>query len=248
MIPSLPVGIYYVENNSLFFNDISSNDISSNIIFKNIKYLRVYNGRQWNDYRFGDTIGGKNHNLGPNLDYNINIISKKWPNSLLHKYFLLIKSKNIGWNNLNELNILLNNHHNTLNNINYEYIALHIRVGDGLFMNAPVEMYETIISEIYKKSNIRTIIIFCGSHNCNFAPCKNTTDYLNYLIDIITKNRFNVYVRSGNSPDDDLVFMVKAKYFIPSGKDKKGSGRQNGGGYNQLVKSLRNNYNIITIT
>lgn len=240
---TLPNGVYYTKNNLLI-----SNEISSNIIIKDLKHLSVYNGKQWSDYRLGDTIGGKNHNLGKTLDNTINLISRRWPNSLMHKYFLLTKSKNIRWNNFDELNILLNDHYNTLNNINNDYIALHIRIGDGLFMNAPVEMYETVISEIYKKINIKTIIIFCGSHNCNFPPCKKTTDYLNCLIDIISKNKFNVYVRSGNSPDDDLVLMVKAKYYIVGGTNSRNNNRQNGGGYNQLVKCLRNNNNLITIT
>ena len=52
--------------------------------------------------------------------------------------------------------------------------SIHIRIGDGLFMNAPVEMYEPEISEIYKKINIKTIIIFCGSRG-QFSSCKKTT-------------------------------------------------------------------------
>lgn len=240
----LPNGVYYVKNNLLI-----PRDLSSNIIIKNIKYLSVYNGKNWNDYRLADTIGGKNHNLGKSLDHSINIISRRWPNSLIHKYFLLMKNKDIKWNNFDELNKLLDIHSNNLlidNNYDFNYIALHIRIGDGLFMNVPVEMYETLISEIYKKTNIKRIIIFCGSHNCNFPPCKNTTEYLNYLIDIITKNGFNVYVRSGNSPDDDLALMVKANYYILGGINYKT--RQNGGGYNQLVNCLRKKNNVITFT
>ncbi len=242
---SLPNGVYYVK-----FNLIISNDISNDVIIKNIKYLSVYNGKKWSNYRLGDTIGGKNHNLGKTLDNKISLIARRWPNSLMHKYFLLIKSKNITWNNFDELNILINDHYNNLiskNNFDSSYIAIHLRVGDGISWRTELEIYEKLCLKIKECSSLNNILIICGSHNCNFPPCKSTIDYLNSIIDILTKNKFNVYVRSGNSPDDDLVLMVKAEYFIPGGINNKVPGRPNGGGYNNLVKNLRNNYNIITI-
>ncbi len=242
---SLPYGAYYVKNNLLI-----SNDISSNIIIKDLKHLSVYNGKQWSDYRLGDTIGGKNHNLGKTLDNKINLISRRWPNSLMHKYFLLMKSKNIKWNNFDELNKLLDIHSNNLlidNNYDFNYIAIHIRVGDGISWRTDIDTYKKIPFENYKNLNIDNIIIFCGSHNLNSLPCKTTVHYINSVVDILTPYGFNVYVRSSNSPDDDLCLMVKAKYFMPGGINNKVNGRPNGGGYNNLIRSLRYSNNIITI-
>ena len=96
------------------------------------------------------------------------------------------------------------------------------------------------------KLNIDNIIICCGSHNCNFPPSKTTINYINSVIDILTTYSFNVYVRSTNSPDDDLCLMVKAKYFMPGGIANKI--KPGGGGYCGLVRFLRNNTNVITNT
>ena len=98
----LPKGIYYSTKNIPDYNDTSNN-----ILIKNIDKIIAYNGDEWRDYRLYDTIGGKNHNLGPE---KLKTIIKKWPNSLIHKNFLLKENKNIKYNDDTELNKLLDEH------------------------------------------------------------------------------------------------------------------------------------------
>lgn len=236
---ALPAGIYYSNNILNVYNDESNN-----IIIKNINNLNTYNGNNWLDYRLGDTIGGKNHVLGPNLDKQIELIIKKWPNSLIHKYFLLKQSEKIGWNDFTVLNKLLDQHEKiNFNNYDNNYIALHLRVGDGISWRTPLNVYNTI--NIKKHTKIKDIIIFCGSHNCKGTPCNETKNYLKDLLNILNKREYNVIIRSGNSPDDDFFLMTRAKYFIPGGLCNKI--KPNGGGYNNLIAQLNNN-NVITNT
>ena len=240
---TLPKGKYY--SNNIF--DTYIDESNNNIIINNINKLNTYNGIAWKNYRLGDTIGAKNHNLGHTIDKQLETIAKKWPNSLIHKYFLLKKSKNIGWNNKVELNKLLDEHEKiNFNNHDNNYIAMHLRVGDGFSWRTPLEIYDIIFTEKFKDiKDIKDIIIFCGSHNCGGPATKQTINYLNDVSNILNKRGYNVIVRSSNSADDDLCLMVKAKYFIPGGicnKIKKG-----GGGYCGLVRFLRSGYNIITI-
>jgi hypothetical protein len=239
---TLPKGNYYSNNNDCKYQ----NHLFS---IENINNLKTYNGNKWCNYRLGDTIGGKNHDIGHTINDKLNFSAKIWPNSIVHKYLLLMVNNNIKYNDFNELNKLLDIHCNDLimsSNYDFNYIAIHVRVGDGISWRCELDIYKNIPFEKYKELNINDIIIFCGSHNNRGLPCETTIQYLKDVIDILTNFGFNVYVRSGNSPDDDLYLMVKAKYFMPGGQGSKV--KPNGGGYNSLVRQLRYNYNIITNT
>ena len=235
MYNNLSSGNYYITDTN---NDYD--DEIKNISIKNINKMISYNGKKWDAYRLGDTIGGKNHNLGSNLKNQIKLIEKKWPDSLIHKYFLLKQEKKITHNNIIELYKLLNEIkiiHTSTN-----FIAFHIRIGDGITWRSPLERYENI--DMNKYGDTKTIIIFCGSHNCNGPPSSETKKYLRDVSNIFTKQNYTVFIRSGNSPDEDIYLMTKAKYFIPGsiGNKKKPCG----GGYNGLVKRLRNVSNTYT--
>lgn len=238
----LPKGIYYSNN---ILNTFNYED--KDIIIHNINIIKTYNGNNWNGYRLGDTISGKNHNLGPNLDKQIETIVNNWPNSLIHKYFLLKKYKNIKWNNFKELNKLLDEHESiNFSKFDNNYIAMHLRVGDGISWRTPFEAYNNDFFEnIEKRTKIKDIIIFCGSHNCRGRPNALVINYIKQVINILNKRGYNVIIRSGNSPDDDLFLMVKATHFISGGLSNKI--KPGGGGYCGLVRVLRRNLNHLKI-
>ena len=121
---------------------------------------------------------------------------------------------------------------------------MHIRIGDGITWRASLEIYKKL--DIETHTNIKDIIIFCGSHNCKGPAPKETTNYLKDISNILSNRGYNVIIRSANSPDDDFFLMVRAKYFIPGGMCNKI--KPGGGGYNGLVKFTRYFKNIISNT
>ena len=240
---TLPKGKYYTNSNNTF--EYQNNLFS----IENIDNLKTFNGQEWCNYRLGDTIGGKNHDIGHTINDKLEVSAKMWPNSIIHKYFLQMVNNKIKYCDFIELNKLLDINCNNLimrNDYDFNYIAMHVRVGDGISWRSDIDVYKSIPFKKYKDLNINDIIIFCGSHNSRGPPCETTIQYLKGITDILSSNGFNVYIRSGNSPDDDLYLMVKAKYFMPGGQGNKI--KPNGGGYNSMVKELRYNNNIITIT
>ena len=109
------------------------------------------------------------------------------------------------------------------------YISLHLRIGDrdGSY-TSPLIYYENI--DIKKHTDWNNIIIFCGSHN---TKSNRSNKYICDVVSILERRGYNVFVRGGNSPDDDFVLMTKSKFFI------KGKSKTNKcGGYNLIISKI----------
>lgn len=116
-------------------------------------------------------------------------------------------------------------------------LVVHVRIGDvleGVSCNfdtilkegclygnninyiKPLSYYENICKYLKNKNiSVDNLYIVAGTHfNISLdVSCR----YLNAIKNIFEKNNFITQLRINNHPDDDFVFMTKAKYFVTSG-------------------------------
>jgi hypothetical protein len=211
---NLPPGKYYWDKE----NSINEKDIT----IHNIKHLQCGTGTYWIRYRLGDTIGGK---------YNkpFKTIEQYWPGSIKDKYMKLTNNKA--------------NNYDVLFNIIKEYpffkfdttnlLIIGIRIGDVLG-KVTLDTYVKPVT-FYKDLDLtghlnKTVIICCGSHYNSNTP--KTTGYVNDLYKIMKEKGFeNVFIRGGNSPDDDLTLMCGADNLITGL-----------GGYHKMIRTIVMNH------
>ena len=117
----------------------------------------------------------------------------------------------------------------------------HILKGDCLFSNKlnyikPLSYYENICKYLKNENiSIDNSYIVAGTH---FKLSLDVScRYLNAIKNIFEKNNFITQLRINNHPDDDFVFMTKAKYFVTSG-----------GGFSRYIGEFvrRNNGTVIS--
>lgn len=207
---NFPPGKYYWDKEET----INEKDIT----IHNIKHLQCGTGTYWIGYRLGDTVGGK---------YNkpFKTIEQKWPGSIKDKYMKLTNNK-------------ANNYH-VLFNIIKEYpffkfdtanlLIIGIRIGDVLgatTLDKYVKPY-TFYKDLDLTGHLnKTVIICCGSHYNRNTP--KTIGYVNDLYKIMKEKGFeNVFIRGGNSPDDDLTLMCGADNLITGL-----------GGYHKMIRTI----------
>ena len=123
-------------------------------------------------------------------------------------------------------------------------IIIHLRVGDWLRdidINKNIEKYESntylkkrklkgikyFEKEIEKIEKIptRNIIFVFGFHQLHYT--EKSREYMFKIGEHFENKGYNVRFKSGD-PDDDFVFMVNSKYYIPTS-----------GGYSKLVETLQ---------
>lgn len=194
----------------------------------------LYNGDYWKEYRIGDLyrfgtfIGcGEKNPKCENDDYH-NI---HFPHSIAHYYSIFNNPKK--QTNKEALHKAVEKVNSTYNIERIE-CCLHIRVGDVMNMNdnkaktyskkGDIAWWNNTVTWL-KNNQIKNIAIMAGSH-FNVNP----TNSLNYIEDrkqFLEKNRFNVTLRLGNSPDEDILTAYNSKYFITTG-----------GTYGKLMKDI----------
>ena len=78
-----------------------------------------------------------------------------------------------------------------------------------------------------KDTGLKNIQILAGGINCNDECMYISYEYVMVIKTFFEKNGFEVKLRLGNTPDNDLIYASNCKYFLPGG-----------GGYSNLIKSL----------
>lgn len=206
----LPPGKYYWDKEE------SINDKA--ITIHNLKNLQCGTGKYWQNYRLGDTVGGK-------YNKKFETIEQKWPGSIKDKY---MKASN---NKANKDDLLFNiiKEHPFFNFDTSNLLIIGIRVGDVLGA-VTLDKYvrpHTFYKELDLTEHLnKTVIICCGSHYNGNTP--KSLGYTGNLYKIMKEKGFkNVFVRGGNSPDDDLAFMCGADNLIPGL-----------GGYHNMIRRL----------
>ena len=72
--------------------------------------------------------------------------------------------------------------------------------------------------------------------SCEIRNFEKYIKYIKKISELFIENDFNVIVRTGNNPDDDLVLATQAKIFIPTG-----------GGYSSLLSKINSNIGNIVL-
>lgn len=208
----------------------------------------------FNKYRLGDIYNG---NGGDEAENYVIKNKNKFKKTIGYKYIVNRKKKHY---DIETLNNIVKNYCNI--NLTKDCI-IHIRTGDVLerltekeikdrwnqnednnnkipnywtpekYINTK-QYYKSKIIKL-KKLNLNNIIIISGSHykHNNF---KNSTYFIDLVKEFFKQNNFNVILKLGNNPDNDLCLLYNSKYFIP-GK----------GGYSRLLIDIAKYNNKIII-
>ncbi len=218
------------------------NYILNNI--QNYKEYNLYNGGEWDEYRFGDIFGGWFYsNLNKDkYPYYLRDINKNYPNSFGSKYVQYSGyPKSFKKNDYDILEKIFNeyNYDKPDNNT----LVVHLRLGDVLntsktdYINYyySYDYYHKLLEKIKKNNNIKKVDIVTGLHYNTML--KESNDRLNIIRNIFEEN-YPVNIIITNNPDKDLYYMCHSKYFCRSGKE---------GGYTNIISNYvkRNKNNIV---
>ena len=144
----------------------------------------------------------------------------------------------------NDINILINliRKHRTNFKPKKDELVVHLRVGDVVERSRytvkqllekqrvfrgrrayvkPLSFYEKSLNEINRQ--VKKITLVTGG--CKAHDFTKSKEYIQAIKSLFEKSGFDVRVRLGNPPDDDFIYMVRSKLFVPSG-----------GGFSQLVQ------------
>ena len=201
---------------------------------------KLYNGDKWGKYRIGDVVLREITSVHYKPEFYDNVLYHytEFPGSIANEY--INKNKDSGIvNNLPLLKEIINSRPNKFN---YDYnvtLFLHIRSGDVICNDlwkdkidhyskvGNIKWWDSLIDYI-KNNSINKVVILSGTH---FNECLEESE--KYILDrekfIKEKTDLVVDYRLGQSPDDDIILISKAKHFISTG-----------GGYGKLLESLIN--------
>ena len=172
---------------------------------KNMQNLNIATGLYWKNYRLSDTVGGK-------YGKPFHTIKEKWPGTIKDKY--MTRANNRGGFMNHFIDIVKQEEFYNLNTT--DYLIVGIRVGDvmgGVILHNYVVDLNAYKNFDFEKYLDKTVIIVCGSHYNSNTPA--SVIYIKNLVQIFEEKGFkNIFVRAGNSPDDDVSFMCGADYSI----------------------------------
>lgn len=209
--------------------------------YENFTTRILYNGDEWNHYRIGDLysfnkfVGCSSKNPQCRYDdyHNFN-----FPNSIAH-YYTMYNPKNTPKNR--DAMLLAIKVVNSRTYTETTECCLHIRVGDVINMGDDSALkYSRKNDTIWwnnvlvwlRSKQIKNIVIMAGSHTKDDE--RKSLEYINDRKQFLENNGFNISLRLGNSPDQDILTAFNSKYFISTG-----------GTYGKLMKELSSLNNVI---
>ena len=214
------------------------------------EFEKLYN-KQWDHYRIGDVY---NWGKGNDHDYNsIKYHEEQFPDSIAAEY--LTKLKDNEKNDINLFKNILDNRPKLKNLPEKNSFVLHMRVGDvfckhkGYWMSMKGGVKGMInrytkkddpkwwsdILAFMNEKNIDKLYIIVGSHS---PECLiESSDFIMDRVNMFKKNNKYVFLRIGNSPDEDILWAQHAKNFASTG-----------GGYGRLIeKCVKKNGGVLPI-
>ena len=215
--------------------------INNQDYFKSITDCKQVYNSDMHKYRIGDMVRGIHLERPDGKEWHM----KNYPGTIVYDYFKATSKPN----DMKTLNFIIQKRLFKLDKINGT--TLHLRVGDVIDRDE-----EHSVSDMIKKpvlfhgyrqyvtswpklkslldklpTNIKDITIFAGSHNIE-NPTKSC-EYIDRMTKLLTNQGYRVKLRLGYHPDEDLVLMTTAPFFIPSG-----------GGFSKLVNDIRKSNNM----
>jgi hypothetical protein len=188
---------------------------------------QLYNSN-WDHYRLGDVYYQPYINAYNHVSYHI----KQFPESIAAKYLINCNGRS---NDILLLSSIVSSYGSTGNNID---LIIHIRIGDIMCdirykdnrtCYSAIGNYQwwELLIEYINNYNINNIVIISGSHtfDCLGISARYLLNRKKYIEN--NTNNTTVQLSLGKSPDEDLIFANKAKYFISTG-----------GGYGKILGEL----------
>jgi len=202
---------------------------------RELKLKNLYD-KEYHRYRMGDVyIWGK----GPNYN-KVKYHEENFPNSIATKYLNLLKKGES--NNKDKFLQVLHNEPQLDSMPEDNSFVLHMRVGDvfcrhkGNWMSNKLGVKGMInhytkkynpewwsdILKFMNEKNLDKVYIIVGSHT---PYCLlESEDFIMDRVNMFKKNGKDVVLRIGNSPDEDILWVRRAKYF-----------KSTGGGYGKVL-------------
>ncbi|MCH2185778.1 hypothetical protein MK280_07895 [Myxococcota bacterium] len=106
-----------------------------------------------------------------------------------------------------------------------EVVRQGVRCNEGYLYVQPISFYRERL-ETLKSHGVKRVVLVGGSHVRNRLYAKSNL-YILAIAQLFKKEGFEVDLRLGGNPDDDLVFLSSASWFIESG-----------GGFTRVAKKL----------
>lgn len=202
---------------------------------RELKLKNLYN-KEYHRYRIGDVYG---YGKGPKYD-KVKYHEENFPNSIATKYLNLLKKGER--NKKDKLMRVINNEPQLDTMPEDNSFVLHMRVGDVLCRQHGVNVKlwggsPPMIKHYTKKNNPgwwRDILKFMNEKNLNkvyiivgsHTPycLLESEDFIMDRVKMFRKNGKDVVLRIGNTPDEDILWVRRAKYF-----------KTTGGGYGKVL-------------
>lgn len=203
---------------------------------RELKLKNLYN-KGCHMYRVGDVY---KYGKGPSY-HKIKFHEEKFPNSIATKYLKLLKKGER--NKKDKLMRVIHNEPQLDTMPEYNSFVLHMRVGDilcsrGSSLKMSVRLgVKGMINHYTKKDNpewwhdilkfmneknLDKVYIIVGSHTPRCLL--ESEDFIMDRVNMFRKNGKDVVLRIGNTPDEDILWVSRAKYF-----------KTTGGGYGRLL-------------
>jgi hypothetical protein len=200
-------------------------------------------------YRLSDMVKGYELDGYKSKQYHI----ETFPDSIIDQYF----SQTDRNNDFAVLKKILSEYKNKSLQPSDDDIVLHVRIGDvldkltvdntryghvgskqGLSVNdflydenysTYVKTLQYYIKELKKYPNLHQLVIVAGGNQCRYRQLVNSKQYLQQLTTELVNLGYKVSLHLYHHPDDDFVYMVRAKNFISGG-----------GGFSTLIRQCKN--------
>jgi hypothetical protein len=167
----------------------------------------LYNGKKWFEYRLGDLF------YNPHL-VNLNDHCKRFPYSIATEY----SNNEIENKGIEKIKKVINN-----KLLKKDDLILHLRIGDIIDKYPEFhkkqyfkdqEWWESLVKYI-NDNKIKRIILMAGAH---MPEClEKSWEYLEMKRTFFESNNIKTMYRLACSPDEDILYSCKAKYFATTG-------------------------------
>ena len=184
--------------------------------------------KYWDNYRVGDVFITSTNSKHYNSNFYDNVLyhKDKYPGTIASEYLKRnIDSKDQDIQLLKKI-IEEKKKQTKVDSIDDNELILHIRIGDVLCVKLDwadidhyskkndTEWWNNVIKYI-KDNGITKVTILAGAHK-NMC-IKESIEYIDDRKNFLMKSGLKVNLRTGQSPDEDILYVSNAKHFMSTG-------------------------------
>ena len=184
----------------------------------------------WTGYRLGDMFLYGDHSDGQYRGWQRQHIDT-WPDSLAAQYIRMAPGQASNYDVL--IGLIRRFPEDLRLTPPSDAVIIHLRVGDvwenshyngNSFYQIPLSYYEQHVRSF--PADARLVVLVAGAHN-KYDSYVHSSAYIDRVRAFFEERGYQVQLRLGNLPDDDVVFMARASFFV-----------QSGGGFSYLISQI----------